>query len=90
MRAFLKIALCLATAAMWMAFLCLDSQWNSCLTHAVTEGKKTYGEMYGPLAFFRPVVMYSALSLSLICGAWLAVSGLRKPPLGTGPAKHFS
>jgi hypothetical protein len=73
MRAFLKIALCCATIAAWLAFLCLDSQWTACLTRAAEEGTKTYGEMYGPLTFFRPVVMYAALSLSLVCGAWLAI-----------------
>jgi hypothetical protein len=59
--------------AAWLAFLCLDSLWNACLTRAVAEGKQTYSEIYGPLTFFRPVVMYTALSLSLVCGAWLAI-----------------
>lgn len=69
----LKVAVCLATIVAWGAFIFLDSQWNACLSHAVEEGKKTYGEIYGPLTFFRPATMYLALGLSVLSGAWLAL-----------------
>lgn len=73
-----KIVICAATVVAWVAFLTLDSQWNACLARAVEEGKKTYGEIYGPLTFFRPVVLYIAFGLSLVCGVWLAFGAKEK------------
>lgn len=74
----MKIVLSAATVAAWVAFLFLDVQWNACLSRAVEAGNKTYGEAYGPLSFFRPLVLYVAFSLSLVCGAWLAFSAKDK------------
>lgn len=78
MRPRLKITVCLATFVAWLAFIYLDSQWNDCLSRAVEEGNRTYGEIYGPLTFLRPVAMYLALGLSLISGAWLAFGAPEK------------
>jgi hypothetical protein len=74
----IKFTLCGAAIAAWAAFLYLDAMWNSCLSRAVEDGKMRYGEMYGPLTFFRPVALYVAFSLSLVCGGWLAIDGRKK------------
>lgn len=75
-----KIAVFAATVVAWGAFLYLDSLWTDCLTQAVVEGRKTFGETYGPLSLFRPVAMYLALGLSLVSGGWLALSAKGQKP----------
>ena len=76
MRQYLKIGSLVAAVIAWGVFLYFDSLWTDCLTQAVKEG--SYREIYGPLTFFRPFAKYAALSLSLICGAWLAFSARPK------------
>jgi hypothetical protein len=73
-----KITIAVASVLAWAAFLYLDAQWNACIGRAVEEGKKTYGELYGPLAFFRPLSMYSAFALSLACVALLVFQAKKK------------
>lgn len=77
-KSVLKIALGVFTVIVWSLFLFLDVQWNECLQRAVREGNRTYGELYGPLIFFRPTAMYLSLGLSLTCGAWLACETIRR------------
>jgi hypothetical protein len=74
----LEVVLAIATVAAWAAFLYLDSLWNACLSRAVQEGSKTYGEIYGPLSFFRPITMYSALALSLFSVGVLAIGSKKR------------
>jgi len=74
----LKITLAITTILIWSAFLYLDSQWNACLRQSVEQGSKTYGELYGPLSFFRPLSMYLALALSLLCAGLLIVGAKDK------------
>jgi hypothetical protein len=78
-RSPMKIALCVATFLAWLGFIYLDHLWNQCLSHAVTEGRKTYGEIYGPLTIFRPIAMYLALTLSLTSGVCHALSKQSEP-----------
>ncbi|MFZ9024476.1 MAG: hypothetical protein ACO3BO_06985, partial [Anaerohalosphaeraceae bacterium] len=49
----------------WIVFLWLDKLWNEVMAQAVSEKTGTYGELYGPLSFFRPAVLYLALILTL-------------------------
>ena len=74
----LKVTLAIATVTAWAGFLFLDSLWCACLSRAVKEGSRTYGEIYGPLSFFRPLSMYSALALSLLCVGWLVIGSKEK------------
>jgi hypothetical protein len=69
-----RITLAVATAAVWAMFLYLDALWNICLSQAVADGSQTYGEIYGPLSFFRPIALSLALGLSLTCAASLVFS----------------
>ena len=46
-------------------FLWIDKLWNEVLYQAVGEKLGTYGELYGPISFFRPVALYLALILTL-------------------------
>ncbi len=74
----LKVVLAIATVAVWAAFLYLDSLWNACLSRAVEAGSKTYDEIYGPLSFFRPITMYSALGLTLFSVGLLAIGSKKR------------
>jgi hypothetical protein len=69
-----KIGLAVATTAGWAMFLYLDAFWNACLSQAVAAGSRSYGEIHGPLSFFRPIALFLALGLSLICAASQAFS----------------
>lgn len=73
-----KLIIAVLTILSWMTFLYLDTQWNAVLSRAVAEGNKTYGELYGPLSFFRPVSLYSALILSLVSVGLLMCSRKKK------------
>ena len=77
MRRALRIILSISTIAAWLVFIYLDSLWTACLHSAVEEGKKVYGEMYGPLSVVRPLSLWIAVALSVITASWLA---FMKPP----------
>lgn len=78
LKGVLKVELSVATVMAWAAFLFLDSLWSACLSRAVEEGSKAYGEIYGPLSFFRPLSMYSAWALSLLCAGLLVIGSKEK------------
>jgi hypothetical protein len=78
-RPLMKIALCVTTLLAWLGFIYLDHLWNQCLSHVVAEGRKTYGEIYGPLTILRPTAMYLALALSLTGGVCNALSKKAEP-----------
>jgi hypothetical protein len=63
----LEKTLCIVTFTAWLTFLYLDYLWQQCLTDAVVRQAGTYGEIYGPVSFFRPTVLYSSAGLSLAC-----------------------
>ncbi len=92
-RAF-EVSLMIATAGAWAVFLDLDSLWGACLRSAVEEGKRVYGEMYGPLSLFRPAAMWTAAALSV--GSITLLGFVRRPiqPLqhnaGSGPCSDDS
>jgi len=50
----------------WGLFFWVDKFWNEVIAKAVTEKLGTYGESYGPLSYFRPIIFYSALALTLL------------------------
>jgi hypothetical protein len=78
MTRLLRVALAVATVGAWCVFLYLDALWSECLQRAAEDGKKVYGEMYGPLSFFRPISMWTAVTLSVVTATWLA---LKKEPI---------
>lgn len=51
---------------LWLIFVWMDNAWNEVLHEAVLRQEATYGEMFGPISFFRPIVLYSALILTII------------------------
>jgi hypothetical protein len=59
--------LAVITFATWIAFFFVDRLWQQTLAEAVSRQEGTYGEMYGPVSFFRPAFFYSAAFLSLAC-----------------------
>jgi hypothetical protein len=55
------------TIVAWGAFLFLDHLWQQCLTEAASRQAGTYGEIYGPVSFFRQTFLYSAAVSSVAC-----------------------
>ena len=51
---------------LWFAFVWVDRIWGDVLFDAVSRKQGTLGEIYGPISFFRPVILYSALALTII------------------------
>ena len=58
------ILLQIVTILPWAFFLYIDYFWQEILKEAVTNG--FYGEIYGPLSFFRPIFLYSAIALTIL------------------------
>ncbi len=54
----------ISTALSWIAFLLLDYGYLEVI-HQGQNG--VYGEMYGPLSYFRPIFLSISLLLTLIC-----------------------
>ena len=63
------------TALSWVAFVLMDIQFQKVIERAVADRVGTYGEIIGPLSFFRPVSLWVALSLTALALILLAVSG---------------
>ena len=55
------------TLVCWFGFLALDALWRSVVWEAVSRREGTFGELYGPVSFFRPVALYAALAGTLLC-----------------------
>ena len=51
---------------LWLLFLGAEYYWSSVISEAVSNKAGTYGELYGPLSFFRPVFMYGAFICTVI------------------------
>ena len=64
----------------WISFLFLDSLWNRTLREAVSAASGTYGELYGPLSFFRPAAMYFAFVVSIVSALMLIRDALSRSP----------
>ena len=66
----------IVTIVSWAIFLYIDCLWQEILRDAVTNG--FYGEIYGPLSFFRPILLYSAIALTVL-NSILFVIVMKKP-----------
>ncbi len=44
----------------WLGFYLLDRTLDGVITDAVTTGTQTYGELYGPLSFWKPIVFWGS------------------------------
>ena len=51
---------------LWLVFIWMDKIWNDVLHEAVIRKEATYGEMFGPISYFRPKVLYLAIAVSFI------------------------
>ena len=60
---FMKKILSVSIIVFWGLFLWFDKLWYEVIVAA--NGQGTYGELYGPLSFFRPAILYLALALTL-------------------------
>lgn len=61
----MKKILPISTIVFWILFLWVDKLWNEVIKKAVVEQLGTYGELFGPLSFFRPIILYLALTLTI-------------------------
>ena len=52
------------TVCSWTAFLFLDHKLQQVTAQAVQDQSGTYGELFGPLSFFRPAVLVLSLLLT--------------------------
>jgi hypothetical protein len=50
----------------WIAFIIIDYYWNHIISDAVQLRQGSFGELYGPLSFFRPIILYTSILLSFI------------------------
>lgn len=60
-----KIGLSVVTACSWAGFLWLDIRFQQVMSQAVRSRSGTYGELYGPLSFFRPTALFISLVLTV-------------------------
>jgi hypothetical protein len=49
----------------WCLFLFLDHHFQKVVSQAVLDRNGSYGELYGPLSFFRPAALILSLVLTL-------------------------
>ena len=70
----MKKILPISVIIVWGLFLWIDKLWNEVIGNAVSAKLGTYGELFGPLSFFRPVVLYLAFFLTL----WLVAVYIKK------------
>ena len=61
----MKKILLISIIALWSLFLWVDKLWNEVIAKAVIEKLGTYGELFGPLSFFRPIILYLILILTI-------------------------
>lgn len=57
----------ISTALSWIAFLLIDFSYLGVIHQAVLDKNGTYGELYGPISYFRPIFLCISLLLTLIC-----------------------
>jgi len=57
--------LAIANILGWAMFILIDKAWHNVISEAVSAGQKTYGEMFGPLSFFRPLALYGSLLITM-------------------------
>ena len=61
----IKIISCL-NLFLWTVFIWIDRIWNDVLREAVLRKEATYGEMFGPISYFRPKILFMAFALTVI------------------------
>ena len=61
-----KRACIICAIAQWIAFYLLDSSFQSVVSEAVRRKEGLYGEMYGPLSYFRSLCLYAALVVTMV------------------------
>ena len=70
MRIF-RIVVVILLIVSWSAFFVVDYQLAEVIRDAVRERQGMYGEMYGPLSYFRQVFLVASAALSLIAAGLL-------------------
>ncbi len=51
---------------LWITFIWLDNIWNDVLKEAVTRKDGVYGELFGPVSYFRPKILFLAILFTII------------------------
>ena len=51
---------------LWIAFYFIDSSFQNVVSEAVQRKEGLYGEMYGPLSYFRSLCLHSALIATIV------------------------
>ena len=51
---------------LWIAFYFIDSSFQNVISEAVKRKEGLYGEMYGPLNYFRSLCLHSALVVTIV------------------------
>ena len=62
----MKKALSIIIIIFWGLFIWIDRIWSEVIAGAVADKLGTYGELYGPLSYFRPAALYSALTATML------------------------
>lgn len=62
-----RILVAAITIVLWVLLAIVDLTWLAVVHDAVTGRTGSYGEMYGPLSFFRPILFWSAAICSVAC-----------------------
>jgi hypothetical protein len=68
----LKTWLSIVTTFAWLGFVVLDHHFQKLVEQAVRDRAGTYGELFGPLSFFRPAFLVLALALTAVALVLLA------------------
>jgi hypothetical protein len=52
---------------LWSIFLWMDKLWNNFLEDAISRKEGiVYGELYGPLSYFRPKILFLSYVATLV------------------------
>lgn len=62
----MKKIVMLLTIVFWVLFLIIDVNYGRVMSDAVKMKNGTYGELMGPLSFFRPIFLYGSFLLTLL------------------------
>ena len=55
-----------ANVVLWAEFIWVDLLWNDVIESAVVQRQGLYGELFGPISFFRPILLYTAFGLTVL------------------------
>ncbi|QBG47704.1 hypothetical protein EGM51_09975 [Verrucomicrobia bacterium S94] len=51
---------------LWLGFYILDQKLCGVISDAVASGSKTYGETYGPLSFWKPIIFWCSFGVTTL------------------------